>query len=203
MPEQLHNTFSRLLLKPADNNTELLYSFYETELGARISFCSLNLERDMDMIHRWVNESYAKKFWQLNGSIDLVRSTYQMILNNPRAHSFITLLDDKPIAQVDVYGVHGDEVGNHVNNANELDCGLHLLMLPTKELQKGWSFYTLRNFQRWYFSLADHNTLYAEPDQANVLANKLAIDAGFTFLKTIQLSNKIANLYSITREQCN
>jgi hypothetical protein len=134
----------------------------------------------------------------LDGSKELVRSTYEAILQNPRAHSLVGCLNTLPICQIDVYGVIGEELEKY-GEAGAFDCGLHLLMLPTKQLQKGWSYYALKNFQRFYFSFEQHTILYAEPDQENTLANKLAMDSGFQFMKTIELSNKTANLYSISR----
>jgi hypothetical protein len=189
-----------LLIKPEPGLPEELYYFYEKELNSGVSFRSLDLAKDLDMIHDWVNQSYSRKFWQLNGSKDLVYDTYKMVLENPRAHSFIGLVNKKPVCQIDVYGVAGEELGLHTV-AGDYDCGLHLLMLPTRELQKGWSYYALKNFQQFYFTFSQHEILYDEPDQENVHANKLAMDSGFRFIKTIALSNKTANLYSISREQ--
>lgn len=188
-----------ILLKPGRDSTKELYSYFVTELDGLLSFRSLDLETDLDTIFYWVNQVYARRFWQLNGSKELVRKTYETILNNPRAHSFIGELNGIPICQIDIYGIMGEEMEGHIPAA-ELDCGLHLLMLPTKEMQKGWSFYALKNFQRFYFSFANHQLLIAEPDQENVLANKLAMDVGFQFSKTIRLSNKTANLYTLYRE---
>ena len=201
MNEILPRGLPALSIKPKNEKADYLYSYYKTELNAVISFRSLDLTKDLDMIHDWVNQSYARRFWQLDGSRDLVKSTYEAILNNPRAHSFIGCIDDLPICQIDVYGVAGEELQRFTGEVNDADCGLHLLMLPTKQLQKGWSYYALKNFQRFYFSFASPRQLFAEPDQCNVYANKLAIDAGFHFMKTIELSNKTANLYSISREK--
>lgn len=179
---------------------EKLYCHVEPSTQAPVTFRSLDLSRDLDMIYDWVNQAYSRRFWQLNGSRELVRCTYEAILYNSRAHSFLGCLNEQPFCQIDVYGVKGEELELHTGDVSTQDCGIHLLMLPPNQLQKGWSYYALKNFQRYYFSFAVHQKLFAEPDQLNVLANKLAVDCGFTFLKTIELSNKTANLYCITRE---
>lgn len=201
MNTKINDSLPALLLKPAGMHPDIIhYDEYIPELQATLSFRSLDIQTDLDLIYDWVNQAYARRFWQLNGSKDLVRNTYEAILQNERAHSFIGCIDTLPVCQIDVYGVAGEELEQHVETG-EHDCGLHLLMLPTKQLQKGWSYYVLKCFQHFYFSFDQHSCLYAEPDQENTLANKLAMDAGFHFLKTIQLSNKTANLYSIFRDQ--
>lgn len=162
----------------------------------------LQLENDMDDIYDWVNQEYAKRFWQMNGSKTLLLNTYTQLLNNPVAHSFMVLLGEKKIAQVDLYLVSADELDSHVEAA-ENDCGVHLLMLPPGQMEKGWSTMVLNSFISFYFAFRKAGTLYAEPDEENDRANLLARRCGFQFLKKIKMSYKMANLYSITREQFN
>ena len=124
------------------------------------------------------------------------------MLQNPHAHSFVAFLDDLLIAQIDIYQVLVDELSGHVP-ATPKDCGIHLLMLPPERSKKNLSFYLLRACFAYYFSFDSPGILYGEPDEKNLAANILARKAGFSFLKTIQLSYKTANLYSITKEQFN
>jgi hypothetical protein len=101
---------------------------------------------------------------------------------------------------MDLYLVSEDELRGHVN-AQPNDAGMHLLMGPPREMQKGFSFYAIKCLQEYYFSFDESGDLYCEPDQNNYHANRLAINTGFQFLKTIELSYKTANLYRITRQQ--
>ncbi len=191
-----------LFCKPVtvDYTHQLLYNQFETELNATISFRSLQLRTDIDFLHDWVNRSYTKRFWQLNGSKSLFYNTYQSLLANLNAHSFIGLCNDKPVCQVDLYNVSADELKDHTAHEPD-DCGLHLLMLPPEQMCKGLSLCMLKHFIHFFFSFPVSARLFAEPDRENSFANRLAVKAGFIFLKTIQLSYKTANLYSITREQ--
>ncbi|HRN55628.1 MAG TPA: GNAT family N-acetyltransferase, partial [Agriterribacter sp.] len=74
-------------------------------LDANISFRPLHLTSDLDVIFGWVNETYARRFWQLNGSKELLEDTYAALLLSPHTHSFIGLINDQPVAQVDIYQV--------------------------------------------------------------------------------------------------
>lgn len=193
---------SRLFCKPVSINypDQLLYNTNIPDRNTNISFRSLHLETDMDFLFDWVNRPYSKRFWQLNGSRDLLHNTYQSLLNNPHAHSFIGCCNNEPVCQIDLYNVAADELKDHVIHEPD-DCGLHLLMMPPEQMSKGLSLLMLQHFIRFYFSFPIAERLFAEPDSENILANRLAVKAGFTLLKKIQLSYKTANLYSITKQQ--
>lgn len=194
-------TTAALFCKPsAANHQQPLYSVTDSALSATITFRSLDLDTDIDILYDWVNRPYARRFWQLNGTKTLLRNTYHAVLNNPHAHAFIGLVDGQPVCQVDLYNVHADELRGHVACGLN-DCGLHLLMMPPQQLQKGFSETMLRHFIRFYFSHSLAGQLFAEPDSENALANRLAKKTGFIFHDIIQLSYKTANLYSITKEQ--
>jgi RimJ/RimL family protein N-acetyltransferase len=188
-----------LFCKPEDRKRHL----YSTEsLNGRLSFRSLDLEKDIDTVFSWVNQEYARAFWQMNGSKEVLKNTYRDLLDNPHAHSFIALLKDQPVGQIDLYLVEADELSNHVDTA-ENDCGLHILMLPPRESKKNLAKDVLSAFIEFFFSHANAGKLYAEPDAANATANLLAKNTGFTFLKEIDLSSKTANLYCILRPTIN
>lgn len=192
---------NKLFCKPVEitHESELLYCKYQDPLQGTISFRSLQLSADIDMIYDWVNQPYSKRFWGLNKSRDLINETYETMLKNPLAHSFIGLFNDIPVCQVDIYAVAIDELQHHVESHPD-DCGLHLLMAPPKQLQKNMSLHTLRCFLDFYFSFPMAQHLYAEPDRDNILANRLAVKAGFRCLRMINLSYKLANLWCINRK---
>lgn len=163
----------------------------------KLEFRSLCLSTDLDIIHEWVNKSYALRYWQLNGTKQSLKDIYTSVLENPHAHPFIALLDNSPVGQIDVYQILADELRDHIDAANN-DCGLHLLMLPARQSKKNLSLEVIKAFIHLYFSYHTVGTLYAEPDNENAMANLLARKAGFQFLKQIELSYKMANLFQIT-----
>jgi hypothetical protein len=185
-----------LFCKPASKTDTL---FNTTIQHGQLIIRSLDLVTDLDTIHEWVNQEYARAFWQMQGSKKALCATYEGVLKNPHAHSFLVLLDSKPVAQVDLYQVLADELAEHLDTSMENDCGLHLLMLPPRQSQKYLAEEVLKAFTKFYFSFSGAGFLYAEPDIQNVTANTLAIKAGFSFLKEISLSSKSANLYCIKR----
>lgn len=193
-----------LWCKPLSNKASgtILFTKQYTDWNDPVLFRSLDLETDLYMIHSWMNQAYSQKFWQLNGAIDMVRSTYKGVLDKKHAHSYIGMMGDRPICLIDLYAVEADELKDHVD-AKAGDCGLHLLMCPPREMQKGWSLLALRAFADFYFSFPQMNNLYAEPDIENSAANQLALKAGFKFIKEIRLAYKSAKLYSMDRKSYN
>jgi RimJ/RimL family protein N-acetyltransferase len=191
----------RLFCKPVDipYDNEILYREDFLPLPGTICFRSLQLSTDLDLIHGWVNQVYARRFWQLNGTKTLVENTYAELLKNPQAHSFIGLFNYQPVCQVDLYLIAGDELRDYVN-AGPDDCGLHFLMSPPNPQQKGLTVPMLRTFLEFYFSFQLAERIYAEPDKENDFANLLARKVGFQYVKTIELSYKTANLYRLTSD---
>jgi RimJ/RimL family protein N-acetyltransferase len=200
MNENQHDQEGRLFCKPSHESisNDLIYTTYNQSIQSLVSLRYLDLDTDLDMIYEWVNRSYSKRFWQLNGSRELVKNTYRKIIENPRAHSFIGIINQHPVCQIDAYLICGDELEVHVESTDQ-DAGLHLLMAPPRELKKGWSLAALQIFQDYFFSFPKAERLYAEPDHENIPANTLSVRAGFQFLEELQMSYKTANLYCLSR----
>lgn len=194
-----YSTGYQLWCKPpaSEAGNHILYSKQHSAIQDRLSIRSLNLDTDLDIIHSWMNQSYAQRFWQLTGSTEVVAAIYKGILKNLHAHTFIALVGEKPVALIDLYATLTDELADHIKVTD--GCGMHLLMCPPREMQKGWSLAVLKSFQEFYFGFPESQWLFAEPDVQNIPANNLALKAGFTLLRTIQLSYKTANLYAIHR----
>jgi len=193
-----NKSMKKLNCKP--NHTGEIFKKYNSEMDGHFSLRSIELESDGAMLFNWATQPYAQKFWQMKEDPQKWRETYRAILESGAAHAFAVCFDEEPIGQFDVYLASEDELRNHVN-AQTNDAGFHLLMGPPREMQKGFSFYAIRCLQEYYFSFEESGDLYCEPDQHNYHANRLAINAGFQFMRTIQLSYKTANLYRLTRQQ--
>lgn len=149
------------------------------------------------------NQPYSARFWQMKGkSPYTLRDLFGETMSDPSTHMLMGLYNGKPVCEIDVYHVRASELGRHIPAAittAAADCGLHFLMAPPKETFKGLSAIMLRAFMDAYFAYPYSGDLYAEPDELNILANRLAVRAGFDFIKRINLPDKMANLYRMTR----
>lgn len=190
-----------LFLKPLGYPGGILFSRYIPLLKKNISFRSFDMDTDLEMVHDWVNRAYAKKYWQLDGTIEKVYDTYYNIQRNSNAHSYIGLLGNVPVCQFDLYRVLADEIRKWVLNAGAHDCGLHLIMAPIPKPVHGLSTILIQAMLEYYFSFPEAMHMYAEPDITNRRSNFLLRQANFQFIQSIELSYKTANLYCLKREQ--
>jgi RimJ/RimL family protein N-acetyltransferase len=129
-----------------------------------------------------------------------VLDTYYNIQRNSNGHSFIGLLNGKPICQFDIYRVLADEIRQFIT-ADQHDCGFHLLMGPKDKAISGLSLALIKAMLAYYFSFPQARRMYAEPDISNMRSNYLLQRAGFQFIQGITMSYKLANLYCLTRDQ--
>jgi hypothetical protein len=191
----------RLFCKPPLEHlsSEILFSKFSPDLVDYISFRSLDMDQDIDLIHKWVNKPYAKEFWKMDGSKDHLIETYSAIAASPHAHSFIGTRGNKPICQIDVYRVLADELSNHVSVSPE-DCGMHLLMAPNHNSVKGLTKIIVTAFLKFYFSFPVAQIMYGEPDSNNQKARKVLDHLGFEYLKEAALSYKTASIYRLIRK---
>lgn len=153
----------------------------------------LHLPRDINTIHQWVTQPYAKEFWQMDGPVETLYHHYEDFLNSGTGYSLMFFLDDHPVAQIDYYKVSGDEVKIHYEY-EETDFGIHLLMGTFKSPVADLSKHVMITALAFLFSL-DIRRIIGEPDARNIKANNLVQDVGFRFIKQIEMSYKTANFY--------
>lgn len=189
-----------LTVKPLYYPGGIIFSRYSSLLKKEISFRSFDLDTDLDMVHTWVNMDYTQQFWRLALTKEKLFQLYYSIQRNSNGHSYIALLDGNPVCQFDVYRVLADEIHQHIVAAPQ-DCGFHLLMAPNENPIHGLSLFIITSYLDYYFSFPEATVMYAEPDIENLRSNSLVKRVGFRLLKKIPMSYKIANLYSITKEQ--
>lgn len=162
--------------------------------GNEIIIKPLHLPRDINIIHKWANRPKAKMFWQMEGTKENLYQHYEDFLNSGSGFSLMCFLLNKPVAQVDYYKVATDEVKEHFDY-RETDFGIHLLMGSYKKPIAHLGRDVMITALAFLFTLTDIERIVGEPDARNEKANKLVVDVGFRFIKTIQMSYKTANLY--------
>lgn len=165
-----------------------------------ISFHSLDLASHLEVIHGWVNHPYALPYWNAAGSMGLLRSCYQCILQNPFSHSFAGFYKDKLICQFDVYLVSADELAAHISTEPG-DCGFHLIMAPVMDRVAGLTVSVVRAFLEHYFSFPHARRMYAEPDVNNEKSIALLERCGFKRIDTIRMSYKSAHVYCYEKQR--
>jgi Acetyltransferase (GNAT) domain len=198
-----------LFCKPSVPGIVYKESFRENPGGLTqsIAYRSLDLIKDLSLIHQWVNAPYAKSFWNIPGSPGLLHACYQCIMQNPNGHSFVGLLEDALICQFDVYRVQADELYQLLQPGIDVagdEAGFHLIMAPIDRNNlpaKGLTIAVIRTFLNWYFSFPEATVMWAEPDINNARSIRLVKLLGFEYVKTVTMSYKTAEVYRLSREK--
>ena len=182
-----------------NNNQQILYEQSFADSAHNISFRELKLPEDLNVIHTWTNQPSSKAFWSMEkqSEADLLKE-YTAILKSPFTHSFIGLLNKKPVCLINIYIIAHDELRTHVKTTGR-DFGIHFLMSQSENQIHNLSVCCMQTFLSFLFSDENISNIYGEPDVDNDKANQLVVKAGFSFLRTITLSYKTANLYRVTR----
>jgi hypothetical protein len=193
-----------LLCQPvtSDAPQPAVYKKYFREQGFTISLRPLCLSADLDLIYQWVHLPYAKRFWKMDVSKEILEETYQHILSCGHAGSFLCHLEDVPVCQIEVYHAQEDEI-SLCYNALPGDYGIHVLMAPRQTTIPGLSVAVFRTCLEYIFSFPEVRRVVGEPDVANERANLLVKKVGFIFQHIIRMSYKKANLYYCTRSSFN
>lgn len=208
MKKKLNELFGPYDLPKKPDQSLLTAPFYQRNFNRqKLQLRPMHLALHGRLLHKWCNQPYAARFWQLQGTYKSFKAYYDEMLEASINLFFMLYLDDTPVGFVEVYRVINDEeLAQHLDAQNN-DYGLHLLMCPYRLLppsviknMKGIAYQSLLTVLDFLFYVLTIDSLYAEPDAANIHACRLAEQAGFDFLETIQLSYKTANLYRYVRK---
>ncbi|MGB8193500.1 MAG: GNAT family N-acetyltransferase [Chitinophagaceae bacterium] len=200
-PARIFNTQQQTLCRPVSGqfNTDAVYEKHFDQGNFNISLRLLCINTDINFIYDWVNQDYARRFWQMDGHTPTqLKELYHNIAQSDFAQSFVALLNNNPVCQLDIYHAMRDEVGT-LYNARRGDYGIHLIMAPRQKTIAGLSGYVLQTFLEYFFSCEEVDRIIGEPDAENQGANKLVTKLGFQFRRKINMSYKTANLYTCTR----
>lgn len=171
-----------------------------TALSFSIRLLDLNL--DLPIIYEWVNQPYAIPFWQMNGSFHQLEEVYQQIHICPFAQSLVGCLNGRIVCQLDIYDPFFDPI-QKCYEVCKGDIGFYLLMAPGKKPVKKFTAKVVFLFLKLFFQSHLIQRVIGEPDEKNEPANNLLHTLSFDFIGPIQLPDKKANFYTITRQQFN
>ncbi|MFP3442531.1 GNAT family N-acetyltransferase, partial [Pantoea sp. SIMBA_133] len=63
-----------------------------------ISFSEVSFERDVHMIHRWMNEAHVYPFWQLNITLEAYKHHLLKALRDKHQTLYLGLINNEPIS---------------------------------------------------------------------------------------------------------
>jgi siderophore synthetase component/RimJ/RimL family protein N-acetyltransferase len=157
----------------------------------------LRLPDDVEVIHDWVSQPYAK-YWGLVGeSPEVVLAAYRQITKS--ADVYLGLRDGSAAFLLECYDPGLHVVGRHYP-VQQGDRGMHVLVAPPSTVTPGFTWSVFCAVLDFLFSDPATRRVVVEPDIRNFKIHALNRRAGFRYQRAIALPNKTAHLAFCTRE---
>lgn len=166
-----------------------------TTPAGEFGFVTVDVEHDLGLISRWMNDPAVAAFWHLPGpqsvTAEHLRTQHD---GDGRSVPCIGLLDDVPMSYWEIYRADLDPIARHYPSRPH-DTGLHLLIGGVGDRGRGVGSILLRAASDL---VLEHRTrcsrVIAEPDLRNTPSVSAFLSAGFRFSAEVELPDKRAAL---------
>jgi acetyl CoA:N6-hydroxylysine acetyl transferase len=177
------------------------YARFIPWLGQILSLRVVDVERDLELYHRWMNDPRVETVWGDGGDLARHRRDLEERRDDPHVLSLIGCADGAPFGYFEVYWAKENRIGPHYD-ADDYDRGWHVAIGEDAFRGKAWITAWLPSLMHFIF-LDDIRTqrIVGEPkaDHAQQIRN---LDrAGFAKVKHFDLPHKRALLVMLLRER--
>jgi RimJ/RimL family protein N-acetyltransferase len=160
--------------------------------AGRFTLSPVKPDRDLPVIHRWMNDPEVAVFWDLAGSLDRTADHVYGQIERRHVQPLLARLSGRPIGYWELYQAAEDPLARYYT-AQPQDLGVHLLIGEGDCRGLGLGSLMLRALvgavQR-----EQPRRLVAEPDACNLASIRAFTAAGFTPAGTLELPTKRATL---------
>lgn len=164
-----------------------------------LSFRYVNFEKDVTLLHSWMNERHVVPFWQLDISLADYKRHLQNFLEDDHQTLLIGEIDGVPVSYWESYWVKGDIIKNYYE-FDEYDQGLHLLIGEKSYLGKGYIYPLLLSILKQKFEVRETKKVIVEPDIRNEKMIHVFKKCGFSPIKEVVLPDKTGLLMFCERD---
>jgi acetyl CoA:N6-hydroxylysine acetyl transferase len=179
----------------------LVYARFIPWLSEVISFRAADLDQDVPLLHRWLNDPRVDVFWNEAGDIEKHRAYLSKILADPHMLPLIGCFGDVPFGYFEVYWAKENRIAPFYD-ADDYDRGWHVIV--GEEAFRGRHYITawLPSLMHYMF-LDDCRTqrIVGEPAAAHAQQLRNLELAGFAKLKNFDFPHKRATLVMLLRER--
>jgi len=184
------------LLRP--QGLEPVFSKTYANEQVTVSIRPFDLDRDLEMVHRWFHRDHAKAIWQMNWDLPRLEQFYRSLLADKAGHAYIGEINGIPTFNMEVYWATRDVVGNYYD-VLPTDYGTHLFIAPTDKDKKFPSL-TMQSILSWLFAHPKVGRLVGEGAIESMAALMNKIHVGFKLQGIIEMPHKKAHLNFCYRE---
>ncbi|MDR2274934.1 MAG: acetyltransferase [Sphingobacterium sp.] len=193
----LHEVYwDAALLRP--QGLEPVFSKTYVNEQVTVSIRPFDLDRDLEMVHRWFHRDHAKAIWQMNWDLPRLEQFYRSLLADKAGHAYIGEINGIPTFNMEVYWATRDVVGNYFD-VLPTDYGTHLFIAPTDK-EKKFPSLTMQSILSWLFAQPKVGRLVGEGAIESMAALMNKIHVGFKLQGVIEMPHKKAHLNFCYRE---
>ncbi|WP_310621591.1 GNAT family N-acetyltransferase [Flexibacterium corallicola] len=179
----------------------LFYERYDRESDLTVSFRSVDLEKDLDLFHRWMNDRRVAYFWELDESKDKLRSYLEAFANRPHTYPLISCINGEDAGYFETYWVREDRLGPYYDS-QIWDRGWHGLIGERSHLGRAKTSATLRSLLHYLFlDCPMTEQVMGEPRADNTKLLSYASTLGYKKLKEFDFPHKRSALMECTRDR--
>ncbi|WP_306189824.1 GNAT family N-acetyltransferase [Streptomyces sp. MK5] len=155
----------------------------------------VQVERDLPVIGRWMNDPAVAEYWQLAGPQSVTEAHLRAQLDGDgRSVPCLGLLQGTPISYWEIYRADLDPLAHHYP-ARPHDTGVHLLIGSVTDRGRGLGSALLRAVADLILDKRlSCSRVVAEPDLRNAPSVAAFLTAGFRFAAEVDLPDKQAAL---------
>ncbi|MET3917489.1 acetyl CoA:N6-hydroxylysine acetyl transferase [Variovorax sp. OAS795] len=179
----------------------LLYQRFIPWLGKTFSFRSFDLEADLAMLNRWMNDPDVAVIWEEEGDLDKHRHYLSAIDRDPHMYSMIACLDGEPFGYFEMYWAKESRIAPFYD-VNDHDRGWHVLIGEPAFRGRAFATAWLTSISHYIF-LCDPRTQRAvgEPRIDHLQQIRNLDKSGYAKVKEFDLPHKRALLVVMLRER--
>nr|WP_234384845.1 GNAT family N-acetyltransferase [Streptomyces sp. MMG1121] len=155
----------------------------------------VRIEDDLPLLHRWMNDPAAARFWELAGPPSRTEEHLRAQLDGDgRSVPCVGVLDGRPTSYWEIYRADLDPLARHYP-ARPHDTGIHLLVGGAADRGRGLGSALLRAVADLVLDRRPACArVVAEPDLHNTPSVAAFLSAGFRFAAEVDLPGKRAAL---------
>ncbi|QPH55598.1 GNAT family N-acetyltransferase [Pontivivens ytuae] len=182
------------------NPTGTVYEKRFADAAVTVSFRVVDIERDLDIFHRWQNDPRVAYFWEEDKSKDDLRAFLEKRLSDPHNLSVIGCYDDQPVGYFEIYWAREDRLGAYYD-AGPWDRGWHGLIGEAKHLGRRKTSAWIRALTHYLFLDCPMTDLVVgEPRVDNVKLLRYADAMAYTKIKEFDFPHKRSALMHCPRD---
>jgi RimJ/RimL family protein N-acetyltransferase len=178
-----------------------VYARFIPWLSDVISFRVVDVERDLPLVHRWLNDPRVDVFWNEAGDLDRHRQYLSRILSDPHMLPLIGCFGEQPFGYFELYWAKENRIAPFYDAA-DYDRGWHVIV--GEDAYRGRRFITawLPSLMHYMF-LDDCRTerIVGEPAAAHSQQLRNLELSGFSRIKNFDFPHKRATLVMLLRER--